>query len=171
MFFPKIAWSNFDEIRKYSDIGNKYGYGSINSTYPDSVVLSLRRAYYASISYVDSLIGQILNTLATLGLASNTVVVFVGDHGWQLGEHGEWCKHTNFELATHAPMILSIPGLTNQGLSTEELVEFVDLFPTVVEAIGLPVPPLCPENSSHVSSPVSSCTLFFTVEQLKLFIQ
>jgi len=148
--YCQIAWSNFDEIRKYADIKTHYGYGSINTTYPDSVVLSLRRAYYASISYIDSLVALLLNGLSGAGLDSNTIVVFVGDHGWQLGEHGEWCKHTNFEHAVHAPMIVRIPQLTDEGLRTKELVEFVDIFPTVVDAVGLTVPSLCPEKSQQV---------------------
>ena len=146
----QIAWSNFDELRKFSDVGTQYGFGSVNTTLPDSLVLMLRRAYFASISYADSLIGRVLDQLSALNLTSSTVVAFVGDHGWQLGEHGEWCKHTNFELATRAPMMLGIPRLTDSGLQSDALVEFVDVFPTVVEAAGLPVPMLCPEDSRKV---------------------
>ena len=67
------------------------------------------------------------------------------------GEHGEWCKHTNFELATHAPMMVHIPGKTDSGVVSEELTEYVDLFPTLVDAAGLPPMPLCPRNSSQVA--------------------
>lgn len=94
--------------------------------------------------------GQVLDQLLALNLTSSTIVMFVGDHGWQLGEHGEWCKHTNFELATRAPMMLSIPGLTDDGLQSDALVEFVDIFPTVVEAAGLLVPMICPKDSHTV---------------------
>jgi len=146
----QIAWSDFDELRKYSDIGTQYGFGSINSTLPDLLVFMLRRAYFASISYIDSLVGQVLDQLKALNLTSDTVVMFIGDHGWQLGEHGEWCKHTNFELATHAPMMLHIPGLTDSGLQSNALVEFVDIFPTIAEAAGLPVPTICPNDSRKV---------------------
>ena len=62
----------------------------------------------------------------------------------QLGEHGAWCKQTNFELATQAPMMVHIPGKTDDGITTEKLVEMVDLFPTIVEAAGFPPIPLCP---------------------------
>ena len=83
-------------------------------------------------------------------MAENTIISFWGDHGWQLGEHGEWCKHTNFELATHAPMMIHIPGKTNEGIVTEKLTEFVDLFPTLVDAAGLKPMTKCPENSTLV---------------------
>ena len=148
---PQVAWSNFDEIRKYEDIMDKYGYGDINGTqFPDQVTKELRRAYYSAISYTDSLVGKVVDTLENLELAENTIISFWGDHGWQLGEHGEWCKHTNFELATHAPMMIKVPGMTDKGVEIETPTEFVDLFPTLVEAAGLAKIPLCPENSSDV---------------------
>ena len=72
--------------------------------------------------------------------ADNTVVVLWGDHGWQLGEHGLWCKHTNFEIATRVPMIFSAPGQKAAGAKTDALVEFVDIYPTLCELCGLPLP-------------------------------
>jgi len=102
---------------------------------------------------MDSLVGQLTDTLDQLGLTDKTVISFWGDHGWQLGEHGEWAKHTNFELSTHAPLMVSIPGKTDLGVVTEELVEFVDLMPTLAEAAGLPKVPLCPAGSV-----VNTCT-------------
>ena len=72
--------------------------GLVNVTYPDYKVIELRRAYYSAISYVDYLVGKILDELTNLGLDESTIVSFWGDHGWQLGEHTEWCKHTNFEV-------------------------------------------------------------------------
>ena len=77
--------------------------GYINSTVPDATVKELRRAYYSATSWTDSLVGRVLDQLDKLGLADNTIVSFFGDHGWQLGEHGEWSKSTNFDIATHAP--------------------------------------------------------------------
>ena len=73
-------------------------------------------------------------------------------YDFQIGEHGEWCKHTNFEIATHAPMMIHVPGVTDSGVVTEQLTEFVDLFPTLAEAAGLPRVPLCPENSANVAT-------------------
>ena len=88
--------------------------------------------------------------LDDLGLARKTIVSLLGDHGWQLGEHGEWCKHTNFEQATHAPMMIHIPGLTDKGIVTSKLTEFVDLFPTLIDAARLPTIPQCSEKSSVI---------------------
>ena len=147
---PPIAWSDFDEMRAYSDILYKYGYGNINTTFPEEKVKALRRAYFATISYVDAQLGKVVNALEEYGLSNNTIVSFWGDHGWQLGEHGEWCKHTNFELSTHAPMMVRVPGLTEDGPVTEALTEFVDLFPTLADAAGLPPVPQCPKESSHL---------------------
>jgi iduronate 2-sulfatase len=149
---PEIAWSNFDELRMYRDIGTAYGYGSINSTLPDKIVRQLRRAYYAATSFTDSLVGQVVGELEKLGLANSTIISFWGDHGWQLGEHGEWCKNTNFEITTHAPMMVHVPGQTDKGLSTEALTEFVDLFPSLVELAGFPALPLCPVDSTKTAS-------------------
>lgn len=148
---PHVAWSNYGELRTgYHDISVLNSPGDINTTLPSNVVLDLRRAYYSAISFTDSLVGEVLSELARLGLDKNTIVSFFGDHGWQLGEHGLWCKHTNFELATHAPMMIHIPGKTDNGIVTEKLTEFVDLFPTLVEAAEFDPLPLCPEDSTHV---------------------
>jgi len=147
---PVTAWSNWGELRNYPDIKaiDKPHLGDINVTLPESKVLELRRAYYSSISHVDSEIGKVLEALEEVGLADSTIVMFWGDHGWQLGEHSEWCKHTNFEVAAHAPLMFHMPGQTDLGLRSSELVEFVDMFPTLVEAAGFPPLPLCPEDSS-----------------------
>jgi iduronate 2-sulfatase len=74
------------------------------------------------------------------GLDKNTVIVLWGDHGWQLGDHGLWHKHTNFERATHAPLIFSVPGMKNAGKKTVSLAEFVDVYPTLADVAGLSIP-------------------------------
>ena len=104
----------------------------------------------------DSLIGEILTELDELGLANNTIVTFMGDHGYHLGEHGIFGKNTNFEVANNAPMIIRVPGITDGGQVTDKLVEFVDMFPTLVELTGHPSLPHCPQRTS--SSSVSLCT-------------
>ena len=148
---PDIAWNNYCEetiICKFTDLFYLNLTGEINSTIDILTMTNLRRAYFSSISYMDHLVGRVVDKLEELSLADNTVVLFLGDHGWQLGEHGAWCKQTNFELATHAPMMVHIPGKTDDGITTEKLVEMVDLFPTIVEAAGFPPIPLCPEGNS-----------------------
>lgn len=148
---PKIAWATYNELRsQYGDIYRLHLSGAINTTLPDQLTINLRRAYYSAVTWVDSLVGEVISELEHLGLANNTIVSFIGDHGYQLGEHGEWCKHTNFELATHAPMMVRIPGLTDHGIKTDKLTEFVDLYPTIVEAAGLGSLRLCPVDSANI---------------------
>jgi len=147
---PDIAWTIYRELRNFRDIARLGVTGEINTTVPDHKTLELRRAYYSCVSYIDHLVGQLLSALDQLGLADSTIVSFVGDHGWHLGKNGEWSKHTNFEQAVHSPMIIRIPGLTDGGIVSDHIVEFVDLYPTLVEAASLGSVPLCPENSSHV---------------------
>jgi len=96
--------------------------------------------YYAAISYADAQVGKVLDELDRLGLRQNTIVILWGDHGWHLGDHGLWGKQTNFEKATRVPLILSIPGQKTSGKKTDALVELVDIYPTLVELCGLPMP-------------------------------
>ena len=148
---PPIAWTKYNELRlNYNDIRALNATGEINTTLPDKNVLELRRAYYSAVTWMDSQVGRVLDELERLNLSDNTIISFLGDHGWQLGEHAEWCKHTNFDIATHAPMMIRIPGMTDSGMTTEKLTEFVDLFPTLVEAADLPKLDVCPMNSSEV---------------------
>lgn len=131
---PKVAWSAYGELRNYADQASLNATGQPGTVLPEQDVLQLRRAYYAAVSQTDAMIGKVLAALEHTGESDNTVISFWGDHGWQLGEHGEWCKHTNFEFATRAPMMVHVPGLTDQGIITEHYSEHVDLFPTLTEA-------------------------------------
>ena len=110
----------------------------------------MRRAHYAAISYVDYLIGLLLDELSNLGLADSTLVVLWGDNGQQLGEHAEWAKNTNFEVTNRVPLMVSVPGLTDSGVRSDRLTESVDIFPTLVEAAGFPPLDLCPVDSTDV---------------------
>lgn len=95
--------------------------------------------YRASVSYVDHLIGTLLDEAERLGLLENTIVMLIGDHGWNLGEHGMWCKHSIMHTSLHVPLIVRTPdGL--QGFRNHEVVEYVDLFPTLCDLAGLPHP-------------------------------
>ena len=148
---PTIAWHNtitVGLIGRSVEVKHSNYSGNINTTMADMNVLNLQRAYYACSSYIDSLVGQLLNKLEEVSLANNTVVSFLGDHGFHLGENGEWKKQTNFEVATRVPMMVHIPGKTDQGIVTHKLTEAIDIFPTIVYAAGLPPVSLCPENAS-----------------------
>ncbi len=99
------------------------------------------QAYLASISYMDACAGRVLDALEENGLANNTVVIFIGDHGYLMGEFGSWGhKHCNYEMATRAPLIVRAPGMKAAGQSTSALVEFVDFYPTLAGLASLPIP-------------------------------
>jgi len=108
---------------------------------PADVARTLRHGYYACVSYTDAQIGRLLDALDAEGLADDTIIVLWGDHGWQLGDHGLWHKHTNFELATRAPLLVSVPKGATAGRSCAAPVEFVDVYPTLADLCGLPLPP------------------------------
>ncbi len=99
----------------------------------------LKHGYYASVSYVDAQVGRLIHHLETLGVADKTIVVLWGDHGWKLGEHNSWCKMTNYEVDTRVPLIVKVPGGTAVR-DCDQLVEFVDVYPTLCELAGLPIP-------------------------------
>jgi len=98
----------------------------------------MRHGYYACVSYVDKLVGDVLSELKRLGLAENTIVVVWGDHGWHLGEHNFWGKHNTMHLATRVPLIVKVPQ--KKAGKTESLVETSDLFPTLCSFAGIAVP-------------------------------
>ncbi len=100
----------------------------------------LKHGYYASVSYIDAQVGRLLDQLDALDLARNTIVVLWGDHGFKLGEHNGWAKMTNYQIDTHAPLIVRAPGAIAPGTRVDRLVEFVDVYPTLAELAGLPVP-------------------------------
>jgi len=100
----------------------------------------LKHGYYACVSFIDAQVGRLMAELGRLGLAENTVVVLWGDHGWKLGEHGGWCKQTNYEIDTRSPLIIRAPGARAKGKQCRSLVEFVDIYPTLCDLAGLPVP-------------------------------
>ena len=107
---------------------------------PDDLARQLKHGYYAAISYMDAQLGRVLDELDRLGLTDKTIIVLWGDHGWKLGEHAGWCKHSNVENDTNAPLLISVPGLKTAGQRTDALAEFVDIYPTLAELCGLPLP-------------------------------
>jgi len=130
---PDYALTKWGELRAYTDIPRV---GPLTEAQTRKMV----HGYYACVSYMDAQLGRVLDELDQLKLRNRTIIILWGDHGWQLGEHGLWCKHTNFEEATRAPLIIAVPGQKNVGKKSDALVEFVDIYPTLVELCGLPKP-------------------------------
>ena len=102
--------------------------------------LRVRKHYAACVSYADAQVGRIMRKLKETGRDKDTIVVLWGDHGWHLGEHAVWGKHTLFEESLRSPLIVSYPGIKAPGVPTDSMVEALDLFPTLCELTGLPVP-------------------------------
>jgi arylsulfatase A-like enzyme len=100
----------------------------------------LKHGYYASVSFVDACFGQLMDGLRDQDLDKNTIVVVWGDHGWKLGEHGSWCKQTNYDIDVRVPLMIRVPGLATAGASCDRLVELVDLFPTLCDLAGIDIP-------------------------------
>ena len=102
---------------------------------PDSSARLLKHGYYASVNYVDAQIGRLITSLEQLGLSENTKIIIWGDHGWHLGDHTIWGKHTNFERALNSTLIIVDPARTGGEVSS--IVETVDIFPTILNWAGI----------------------------------
>ncbi len=126
--FPFLGLHNSGELRRqYAGIPSQ-------GLLPDSQAKELKHAYYASVSYIDALVGKIM--VAVQALEEAPVVLLVSDHGWNLGEHTLWTKHSLFDVTLRIPMLLQIPG--ENPAVREGLADTLDIFPTLVAAAGLP---------------------------------
>jgi iduronate 2-sulfatase len=129
---PAYAPTTWGELRQYGGIPE-------SGALPDDLQRTLIHGYHAAVSYMDAQLGRVLDALDSSGLASRTLVIFWGDHGWHLGDHGQWCKHSNYEEAARIPFVVAGPGAA-AGRRCSALVESVDLYPTLCAMAGLPVP-------------------------------
>ncbi|KAF3693577.1 Iduronate 2-sulfatase [Channa argus] len=166
---PPVAYNPWTDVRKRDDVQKlniSFPYGPV----PKDFQLRIRQHYYAAVSFMDAQVGRLLSTLDELRLADNTVVVFTSDHGWSLGEHGEWAKYSNFDVTTRVPLIFYVPGATTMfdkprgsfpfidvltqpeySFMNEKVrknvVELVDVFPTLSHVAGVGTPQTCPDIS------------------------
>jgi len=131
---PPMSLTSWGELRAYVGIPPR---GDLT----DAQARQMIHGYYAAVSYVDAQVGRLLDELDRLKLSDRTIVILWGDHGWKLGEYGDWCKHTNMELDTRVPLIVAAPGMQAPGAKSRALVEFVDIYPSLCELAGLPIRP------------------------------
>ncbi|MEM1221956.1 MAG: sulfatase, partial [Verrucomicrobiota bacterium] len=129
----KTTWHPSGEFMKY----NRW---EKNPNEDEAFAMDVRKHYAACVSYADAQVGRLLEKVASLHLDENTVVVFWGDHGWHLGEHAVWGKHTLFEESLLSPLIIRGPSKISPGQSFDFIVEAIDMYPTLCELAGLPSP-------------------------------
>ncbi|MWW23192.1 sulfatase-like hydrolase/transferase [Algibacter wandonensis] len=132
----RLALTQWGELRGYQGIPKE---GDLD----DDLTQTLIHGYHASISYIDAQVGKVMNTLEELDLRKNTMVIFMSDHGYKIGEYGAWCKHSNLEIDVRVPLIISREtGHKHRvvGKTSDALVENVDIFPTLIELCGLEGP-------------------------------
>ncbi|XP_054707302.1 iduronate 2-sulfatase-like [Uloborus diversus] len=162
-----VSWNPWMDIREMDDVKNlsvNFPYGPL----PTDFQKFARQGYYASVSYMDDQLGRLLEVLEETGYVKNTAIMLLGDHGWSLGEHQEWSKYSNYEVSLKVPLIVHVPDLTEAlnkrkpfkhisvldliGKSiaiptpkyvSENLIELVDVFPTLSEIANIAIPPLC----------------------------
>ncbi|MGB2905948.1 MAG: sulfatase [Candidatus Aminicenantaceae bacterium] len=123
---------------------NQYRFGeekaSLDHPVSDKYARKLRHAYFACVSYVDAQIGRILDELDRQGLSHNTIVVIWGDHGWHLGDHLVWGKHTIFERSLKSVLIFKVPESGNRGMLHDQVISTLDIYPTLLDLCGIELP-------------------------------
>ncbi|MEN9573659.1 MAG: hypothetical protein RL514_1514 [Verrucomicrobiota bacterium] len=129
---PEVAFHDGRELR---------GVPPNQVTFTPAQAAAIRHGYFANISYLDAQLGKVLDALDRSGVADRTIITFVGDHGYHLGEHTQWGKTSNFEYDAGVPFFIGAPAPCAVGKSTRCFAELVDLFPTLVDLCRLPKPP------------------------------
>ena len=140
---PQADWGVAPESPSYHpsfELMQQYGHHPEDGLENEEYRRKLKHGYAACVSFVDAQIGRILDELEALGLDENTIIVLWGDHGWHLGEHHLFGKHTSFERALKSPLIIRTPSMKNKGRSTSALVQSIDIYPTLAALCGLTPP-------------------------------
>jgi len=135
---PLFTMNSMYELRHYD------GFGHIEhptkNQMPEDTARILKHGYYASVSYVDALFGQLVAHLKDLGIYENTIIVVWGDHGWKLGDHNSWGKMTNYNIDLKVPLMVRYPKQALRGVKTFAITELVDIFPSLCELAGVEIP-------------------------------
>jgi len=132
--FPPIAMDRYN-LKQYT-----WEHDDPERLFSDDYARLIRHAYFACVSFIDAQIGRILNELDRLKLRENTTVIFLSDHGFHLGEQNHWGKTTLYEASLHVPLIVSVPGMKLKGATCNGLVEYVDIYPTLLDLAGIEIP-------------------------------
>ena len=122
-----------------------FGWRTRDQIIDETIAHEARLAYYAAVSFADSLVGSVLDELRAVGADNTSFVLLTSDHGWQLGEHNEWCKETLFELSLHIPLLIRPPPAAARydgvrGTHTTAFASLIDLYKTMSDLAGLPAP-------------------------------
>ena len=143
---PVMAMNSMYELRACYDLEHVKHPSEFQ--FDQATARRLKHGYFASVSFVDACFGKLMQGLEELGLAENTIVVLWGDHGWKLGEHGSWCKQSNYDIDIRVPLMIRVPNHPAAGSKTDAIVELVDLYPTVCDSAGVPIPKIMEGTSA-----------------------
>ena len=135
---PRFAMNTMYELRDYMDYADAPD--PRDGSLTEAQQRELKHGYYASVSFIDAQVGRLLGELEALDLAKNTIVILWSDHGWKLGEHNSWCKQSNYEVDTRVPLVIRDPRAGGNRRECRALVELLDVYPTLCELAGIPVP-------------------------------
>ncbi len=133
----QTTWHPSNEFRQYNLWGKEPNEEA-------EFAAEVRKHYAACVSYADAQVGRILERLTQSGQANNTIVVLWGDHGWHLGEHAIWGKHSLFEESLRSPLVVRYPEMANPGAHSDAVVESIDIFPTLCDLANVPTPTSLP---------------------------
>ena len=136
---PLLTMNSMYELRHYDGFGH-IGHPTSDFRMSEDTARILKHGYYASVSYVDALLGDLFTHMKQLGIYENTIIIVWGDHGWKLGDHNSWGKMTNYNIDLQVPLMIRYPKQTKRGAQTFALTELVDMFPTICELANVPIP-------------------------------
>jgi len=136
---PIYTLNSMYELRHYDGF-HHIGHPTSSFKMKEDTARILRHGYYASVSYIDALLGNLIAHMKEIGIYDNTIIVVWGDHGWKLGDHNSWGKMTNFNIDLKVPIIVRSPDQQNQGAQIYAITELVDLFPSICELAGIDIP-------------------------------